>query len=77
MNAVAASIGRTAEFQDTSFDTIFVDLGQGKFDALASAATITDEREKTVDFTNPYYISEQAILVKKGATPTRSRTSKA
>jgi ABC-type amino acid transport substrate-binding protein len=66
MNADSASIGRTAKFQDTSFDTIFVDLGQGKFDALASAATITDEREKTVDFTNPYYISEQAILVEKG-----------
>jgi ABC-type amino acid transport substrate-binding protein len=66
MSAVAKNIGRTAEFQDTSFDTIFVDLGQGKFDTLASAATITDEREKTVDFTNPYYISEQAILVEKG-----------
>lgn len=68
MEAVAASIGRQAEFQDTSFDTIFVNLGQGKFDAIASAATITDEREKTVDFTNPYYISEQAILVEKGSS---------
>jgi polar amino acid transport system substrate-binding protein len=67
MEVVAESIGRTAEFQDTSFDTIFVNLGQGKFDAIASAATITDEREKTVDFTNPYYISEQAILVKDGS----------
>lgn len=66
MNAVAENIGRTAEFQDTSFDTIFVDLGQHKFDALASAATITEEREKTVDFTNPYYLAEQAILVEKG-----------
>jgi ABC-type amino acid transport substrate-binding protein len=66
MEAVAASIDRTAEFQDTSFDTIFVNLGQGKFDAVASAATITPEREKTVDFTNPYYLSEQAILVNEG-----------
>jgi ABC-type amino acid transport substrate-binding protein len=66
MEAVAESIGRTAEFQDTSFDTIFVNLGQGKFDAVASAATITPEREKTVDFTNPYYLSEQAILVNEG-----------
>ena len=66
MNAVAENIGRTAEFQDTSFDTIFVDLGQHKFEAIASAATITDEREKTVDFSNPYYLAEQAILIKKG-----------
>jgi polar amino acid transport system substrate-binding protein len=67
VEAIAENIGRTAEFQDTSFDTIFLDLAQGKFDVVASAATITEEREKTVDFSNPYYISEQAILVKEGS----------
>jgi polar amino acid transport system substrate-binding protein len=66
LEAVGKSIGREVEFEDTSFDTIFLDLGRGNFDVAASAATITEEREKTVDFTNPYYISEQAILVKKG-----------
>jgi polar amino acid transport system substrate-binding protein len=68
MEAVAEASGRKAEFQDTSFDTIFTYLAQGKFDAVASAATITPEREKTVDFTNPYYLSEQAILVKEGGS---------
>jgi polar amino acid transport system substrate-binding protein len=66
LEAVAKNTGREAVFQDTSFDTIFLDLARGKFDAVASAATITDEREKTVDFTNPYYLSEQAILVNEG-----------
>ncbi len=66
MEAIAENIGRKAEFQDTSFDTIFLDLARGKFDAVASAATITEEREKTVDFTNPYYLSEQAIMVEEG-----------
>jgi len=66
MEAVAEKLGRKAEFQDTSFDTIFRDLAQGRFEAVASATTITDEREETVDFTNPYYFSEQAILVKEG-----------
>jgi ABC-type amino acid transport substrate-binding protein len=32
-----------------------------------SAATITEEREKVVAFSNPYYLSEQAILVKEGS----------
>lgn len=68
MEAIGENIGREVEFEDTSFDTIFRDLAQGKFDAVASATTITDEREKTVDFTNPYYRSEQAILVKDGGT---------
>jgi polar amino acid transport system substrate-binding protein len=67
LEAVGKAIGREVEFEDTSFDTIFLDLAQGKFDVVASAATITDEREKTVDFTNPYYLSEQAILVKEGS----------
>jgi polar amino acid transport system substrate-binding protein len=67
MEALAENIGREAEFQDTSFDTIFRDLAQGRFEAVASATTITDEREETVDFTNPYYFSEQAILVKEGS----------
>lgn len=66
MEAIAEKLDRKAEFQDTSFDTIFRDLAQGRFEAVASATTITDEREETVDFTNPYYFSEQAILVKEG-----------
>lgn len=68
MEAIAEKMGRTAEFEDTSFETIFAFLGQGKFEAVASAATITPEREKTVDFSNPYYLSEQAILIKEGGT---------
>jgi ABC-type amino acid transport substrate-binding protein len=65
MEAIAEKIGRKAEFQDTSFETIFRDVAQGKFEAVISAATITEEREKAVDFSNPYYLSEQAVLVKE------------
>lgn len=67
MEAIGEKIGRKPEFQDTSFETIFRDVGQGKFDAAMSAATITEEREKAVDFSNPYYLSEQAVLVKEGS----------
>src|SRR3954454_17139861 len=67
MEAIAEKIGRKAEFQDTSFETIFRDVAQGKFEAVISAATITEEREQAVDFSNPYYLSEQAVLVKEGS----------
>jgi ABC-type amino acid transport substrate-binding protein len=67
MEAIAEKIGRTAEFQDTSFETIFRDVAQGKFEAVISAATITPEREKAVAFSDPYYLSEQAILVQEGS----------
>jgi polar amino acid transport system substrate-binding protein len=68
MEAIGEKIGRTPEFKDTSFETIFRDVAQGKFDAVISAATITEEREKAVDFSNPYYLSEQAVLVKAGSS---------
>lgn len=67
MDAIGEKIGRTPEYTDTSFETIFRDVAQGKFDAAISAATITEKREKTVAFSDPYYLSEQAILVEEGS----------
>jgi glutamine transport system substrate-binding protein len=67
MGAIGKEIGREPEFIDSSFETIFRDVAQGKFEAVMSAATITEEREKVVAFSNPYYLSEQAILVKEGS----------
>jgi len=67
MEAVGKEIEREPEFIDSSFETIFRDLAQEKFEAVMSAATITEERGKVVDFSLPYYLSEQAILVKEGS----------
>jgi ABC-type amino acid transport substrate-binding protein len=67
MEAIGKEIGREPEFIDSSFETIFRDVGQGKFEAVMSAATITEEREKEVAFSLPYYLSEQAILVAEGS----------
>ena len=73
VEAIGEKIGREPEFIDTSFDTIFRDLAQGKFEMVASATTITDEREETVDFTNPYYLpSAQSIVVTTGTTDIKS-----
>jgi polar amino acid transport system substrate-binding protein len=67
IEAIGEKIGRPVQVTDTSFETIFRDVAQGKFDAAISAATITEEREEAVDFSNPYYLSEQAVLVKEGS----------
>jgi ABC-type amino acid transport substrate-binding protein len=64
---IGSRLGLTVEIQDTSFDTIFRDLAQGKFDMVASATTITPEREKTVSFSDPYYLADQSLMVKKGS----------
>jgi polar amino acid transport system substrate-binding protein len=63
VNEIAKRLGVTPKYQDTSFDTIFTDLAAGQFDMVASASTITPDREKTVDFSDPYYSADQAVVV--------------
>jgi ABC-type amino acid transport substrate-binding protein len=73
VNEVADRIGLEVEYQDTSFDTIFRDTAQGKFDMAVAASTITDERERTVDFSDPYYEANQSLVVAEGETDIASQ----
>ena len=63
MNAIAEELGLEPEYTDTGFATIFRDVANGQFDVAAAASTILKPREKTVDFTDPYYEAQQALLV--------------
>ncbi|MDP9227570.1 MAG: basic amino acid ABC transporter substrate-binding protein [Actinomycetota bacterium] len=67
VNAIADKIGLEVTYQDTSFDTIFRDTAQGKFDLAVAASTITPEREQTVDFSDPYYEANQSLMVATGS----------
>jgi polar amino acid transport system substrate-binding protein len=50
---------------NVSFDQLVA--GQvGDYDVALSQVTITDERKQVVDFTEPYFESDQGVLVKKG-----------
>jgi polar amino acid transport system substrate-binding protein len=53
-----------ATFVTTGWDGIFVALAQGQFDAVVSGVTITDERRKTLDFSEPYLQYGQVVLVR-------------
>jgi polar amino acid transport system substrate-binding protein len=63
INAIADELGLKVVQQEVSFDTIFRDVAQGKFDVAVAASTITPERETTVDFSDPYYLADQSLLV--------------
>ncbi|MEZ4769651.1 MAG: transporter substrate-binding domain-containing protein [Caldilineales bacterium] len=67
MNAIAKAAGFEVEFVNTRWDGIFVALSSGEFDAVASAATITDERKQAVDFSDPYFNAGQVLVVKQGS----------
>lgn len=63
MDAIAERIGLTPEYTDTSFETIFGDVQSGRYDTAAAASTITPGRENAVDFTDPYYEAQQALVI--------------
>lgn len=67
MNAIAEDLGLEPEYVNSSFDTIFRDVAQGRFDIVAAASTITPQREETVDFSDPYYEAQQALLIEEGS----------
>jgi len=67
MNAIADELGLEAEYTDTGFGTIFRDTANGQFDTAAAASTITPARQKQVNFTDPYYEAQQALLVAEGS----------
>jgi polar amino acid transport system substrate-binding protein len=67
INAIADQMGLEVVQEETSFDTIFRDVAQGKFDVAVAASTITPERERTVDFSDPYYLADQSLLVAEGS----------
>lgn len=70
MEEIANRLGLSdVKWVDTSFDTIFTQLAGGRFDAVASATTITDEREEIVNFSDPYYLSQQALTINSEKTP--------
>jgi polar amino acid transport system substrate-binding protein len=67
VNEIAKRLDLEARFVKTPFDPIFRNLAQGRFDMVASAATITPERERTIDFSDPYFPANQSLMVKRGS----------
>jgi len=61
---------------NVSFDQLVA--GQvGDFDVALSQVTITDERKQVVDFTEPYFESDQGVLVKSGTEVATTADAKA
>ena len=67
MDLVADKLGVEQEIFDTPFEGIQSgeSLNTGKCDAAAAGMTITDERARVIDFSEPYFDATQALLVKK------------
>jgi len=52
------------EWQEFDFDSLTPALTGNNIDVIAAAMTINDERDETIDFSDPYYNADQAVLVR-------------
>lgn len=53
------------DIQAMSYSALTASVGQGKLDMAAAALCVTDERKKTMDFSNTYCDSGQKVMINK------------
>ena len=63
VNKIAAKLGVKAEIVNSEFDSILMTVATGKADIGASGFTINDERKQKVDFSKPFVVSVQYLIV--------------
>lgn len=63
MNAAGKEAGFTPVFKAVAWDGIFAGLDANKYDAICSSVSITEERKKVMDFSEPYFKVRQALIV--------------
>ena len=73
LNKIAEKIGVALVIEQMDFDSVIPGIQAGKFNVGVSGITVTEERKKNVDFSNPYFLASQAIVV----TPDSAIASKA
>ena len=67
MNLIAKELGVTVEYKDFAFEGLGDALKLGQVDAVIAALSITPERAEVVDFSNIYYVGNDAILARRSA----------
>ena len=65
-NKMGELLGLKVVFKNPAWETIPAGLQQGRFDVSIGSMTITPERKKALDFTDPYYYTSGQVFVKKG-----------
>ncbi|PQP81776.1 amino acid ABC transporter substrate-binding protein [Paenibacillus sp. PCH8] len=61
---IAKDLGAELVIEDMGFDGLLPALQSGRVDLVVSGMTPTDERKKSIDFSDTYYKSKQVIMVR-------------
>lgn len=62
--AICDKLGYELKIEDMEFDSIIAAVTSGKADFGAAGMTVTEDRLKNIDFTEPYASSHQVIIVR-------------
>ena len=60
---IADDMGTELEIADMDYDGLIAAVSTGKVDMVAAGMTATDERRKSVDFSDTYYVASQVMVV--------------
>ena len=65
---IARRNGYALVIEDMPFNSIIAAVQSGKADIAASGITITEDRKKIVNFSDPYVTAGQSIIISKNST---------
>ncbi len=65
---IAKAMGKKLEIKDVAFDFVINEVKSGKADFGAAGMSITPERQKEVDFTIEYAVSDQVVIVRNDSS---------
>lgn len=65
INEISKIIGKKIEIKDMTFDGLIPALEAKTIDILIAGITATESRKKVINFSKPYFESQQAIIVKE------------
>lgn len=63
VNAIAEAAGFEVEYKNYGWEPLFPAVDNGEVDFAMSSITIDDKRKESYDFTDPYFMANQLILV--------------
>ncbi|HRJ74266.1 MAG TPA: ABC transporter substrate-binding protein/permease [Terrimicrobiaceae bacterium] len=69
INAVARHMGRKAVFVQNDWDGLIPGLGRGLYDCVICGIEITPEKAQKVTFSDPYYVTYEQFVIRRGAPP--------
>lgn len=66
MDALCKKLGREGAFVQNTWDGLIPGLERGNYDVAINAIEITPERQRVVNFSEPYYVTFEQFMVREG-----------